>query len=280
MAHTSYENRNERHRHLVCWKSAIAGFFVSILTFAGIMSLALAFGGIGLSDGSTLQNAGLFAGLSIMVATVVAIFAGSYFSVRLSRFTVDVVGSAQGLVVGSLVALFIVWQTVSAVGMIGRAAGEATGAVAVAAGAGAGAALQEGAVRDMIEDSLGGAQLKSEPGVVVRGVASRLTRGDQEGAKNYLAAQAGLTPEEADARIAALKTQADEMMVKAREASATALKTAGWSLFLMIALSAISSVVGGLLGSVMNSRHLMDAATVSAPVRRERAIERRPVPQT
>lgn len=131
----------------------------------------------------------------------------------------------------------------------------------------------------MIEDSLGGAQLKSEPGVVVRGVASRLTRGDQEGAKNYLAAQAGLTAEEADARIAALKTQADEMMVKAREASATALKTAGWSLFLMIALSAISSVVGGLLGSVINSRQLMDAA-VSTPVRRERAIERRPVPQT
>lgn len=265
------------HKHLVCWKSTIAGFMLSIMTFAGLISLAMAFGGIGLSDGSTVQHASIFAGISLIVATVVAIFAGSYFSVRLARFKVDVVGCAQGLVVASLMVIFVVWQTVAAVGTVGKAAAEATGTAVAATAAGAGAAAGNPAVQDMIEDSLGGTTLKSEPSVVVRGVTTRLMRGDQEGAKNYLAYQAGLTPAEADARIAQLKAKADELMVKAREATATALKASGWSLFLLIALSAMVSVLGGLLAAHVNSRRTMDVE-VAAPARRRetKILERQP----
>ena len=208
-----------------------------------------------------MQNATIFAGVSVLIATVVAIFAGSYLSVRLARFKVDVVGCSQGLVVASLMVVFMSWQALSAVGELGQVAGQATGVVA-----------QNAAVQDMIEDSLGGSTLKSEPLVVVRGVSSRLLRDDQEGAKQYLAWQAGLTPEEADGRIAALKARADQMMIKAREASATAMKASGWTLFLMISLSAIASVLGGLLATQVNIRRTMD---IEAPVvvrRRESKI--------
>lgn len=246
------------HRHLVCWKSTFAGFVVALMTMGGIISLAIAFGGIGLADGSTLKNAGIFAGISVVVATVVAIFTGTYFSVRLARFKVDVVGCFQGLVLGSLVVLFVLWQTAAAVGMIGKAAAEATGAAAVVAGATTGAAAQNPIVQDMIEDGIGDVKLKNDASIVVRGVAARLVRGDQESAKNYLAYQAGLTPEEANTRIAAMKAKADELAVKARDASATTLKATGWSIFVLIVLSAIASVLGGLLGTVVNNHRTLD----------------------
>ena len=261
------------HRHLICWKSTFAGFALAMMILGGALSLAIAFGGIGLSDGSTVQNAGIFAGISVLVATVLAIFTGSYFSVRLARFKVDVVGCSQGLVLGSLVVVLVLWQTAAAVGMIGKAAAQATGAAAVAAGATAGAAAQNPVVQDMIEDNLGGAKLQSDTSVVVRGVTSRLMRGDQEGAKNYLAAQAGMTPEEANTRIAAMKAKADELMVKAREVSATTLKTTGWSIFLLIALSAIASVLGGLLASQVNLRGTLDAHNeIMAPASRRQSV--------
>lgn len=247
------------YKSLVSWRSVLGGFVLSLMTFAGLMALALAFGGSGLSDGSTVQNAGIFAGIAVIAATVIAIFVGSYFSVRLSRQKIDVVGCSQGLVLGSLVVLFVMWITMSAVGTIGRAAAEATGAAAVAAGTTAGAAAQNPLVQDMVEDALGTTNLKSDPSVVVRGVSTRLVRGDQEGAKNYLAYQAGITREEADAKIAAMKTKADELMVKARTASANAMKASGWSVFLLIALSAIASVLGGLLASVVNVRGTLDS---------------------
>ncbi len=244
---------------LISWRSTLAGFVLSLMMLAALLALAMAFGGIGLEDGSTVQNAGIFAGIAVVVATVLSIFVGSYFAVRLSRFKIDVVGCAQGLVLGSLVVLFVLWQTMSAVGTLGKAAAQATGAAAVAAGTTAGAAAQNPMIQDMIEDNLGATTLKSEPSVVVRGVTSRLVRGDQDGAKNYLAFQAGLTREEANTRVAAMKSKVDEAMVKAREASATALKTSGWSVFLLIALSAIASILGGLLGSQVNVRGTLDS---------------------
>lgn len=266
-----FNEPRHHHRHLICWKSTFAGFALALMTFAGVIALALAFGGIGLSDGATVQNAGLFAGAAVVVASALSIFAGSYLSVRLARFKTDVVGSAQGLVLGSLVVLFVIWQAVSAVGMIGRGVAEATGAAAVAGGATTTA--PNPALQDMIEDSLGGVTLKSDSATVVRGVTARLLRGDQESAKNYLAYQAGLTPAEAEARIATLKQKGDEVLVKAREASATALKTSGWSLFLLIAISAMSAVLGGLLGSQVNLRRTLDVtSTVIAPKRNEQKI--------
>ena len=113
-------------------------------------------------------------------------------------------------------------------------------------------------VQDIIQDNLGDAKLKSDPEVVVKNVASRLLRDDVDGAKNYLAYQTGMTPAEADQKIAAAKAKIDDGLTKAREATATALKTIGWSLFVIIVLGTIASVMGGLLAVKCNERYLVD----------------------
>jgi hypothetical protein len=89
-------------------------------------------------------------------------------------------------------------------------------------------------------------------------VASRLLRGDQESAKNYLARQASLSPGEADARIAQVKAKADAAIAKAKETAAIALKGAGWTVFLLIFLGMFGACVGGLLGTKANERYTLD----------------------
>ena len=257
---TNYRNENAPglHKHLICWRSTFAGLAMGLLTFAGVIALSIAFGGIGLSDGTTVGHAGAFVGITLAVAVILATFVGSYFSARLTRHVVDVVGCMQGLVVGALVILIVLCQTMSTVGAIGKVAGAAMGASMAAAGAGVAAAGQNPMVQDIIQDNLGDAKLKSDPEVVVKGVASRLMRDDQESAKNYLAYQAGLTPAEADQKIATAKAKIDEALTKAREATATGLKTTGWSLFVIIVLGTIASVLGGLLAVKCNERYLVD----------------------
>ena len=260
------------HRHLVCWRSAFAGLAVALVTYIGALALAIAFGGIGLSDGSTAQNAGIFAGVSVAVATVLATFVGAYYSVRVSRFQVDIMGSVQGLLVGAVFLSFVVFQVLSVVGTVGQATAQTLGATASAIGSGAASASQNPMIRDIVEDNFADLKLKSEPSVVVSGTASRLLRGDNEGAKNYLAGQAGITPAEADQKIAAVKLQMDEAAKKARDAAATALKTTGWSLFLVLALGMIAASLGGVLAAVCNTRQALD---VPDDVRRTALVKAR-----
>lgn len=259
-----YTNPNDTtllQKPVICWRSTLAGLALAVLTFMGVISLAIAFGGIGLSDGSSAKNAGIFSAGSIVLAMTLATFVGGYFSARASRARADVAGSMQGLLVGAVFMVLMFWQGMSALGTIGQAAGSAIGMTAATAAAGVNAASQSPMVHAIIEDNMGDVKLKSDPEVVVKGVASRLIQGSPESAKNYLAAQAGITPAEADQKIAAMKTQADQFMAQTREATATALKAGGWSLFVVIVLATIASVMGGLVGTLNNHRHFVDVAS-------------------
>lgn len=252
-------NTNSEHRnHVICWRSALAGLALALLTFSGAMAVSIAFGGIGLSDGTTAGHAGAFVGITMTVSMMLATFVGAYYSVRVSKLVVDVVGCMQGLLVGALVVLLIMCQMLSTMGTIGKVAGSAMGATAIAAGSGLAAAGQNPMVQDVISDSFGDAKLKSDPEVVAKNVASRVLRDDLEGAKNYLAYQAGITPAEADQKIASAKSKIDEGLTKAREAAATALKNTGWALFVIIVLGTIASVLGGLLAVKCNERCMID----------------------
>lgn len=82
---------------LISWRATFAGLGIAAVTYIVALSLAAAFGGIGLADGATVKNAGIFAGVSVVLATLLATFVGGYFAVRTSRQRVDMVGSAQGL---------------------------------------------------------------------------------------------------------------------------------------------------------------------------------------
>lgn len=153
--------------------------------------------------------------------------------------------------------------------MIGDKAAETMGATASAVGRETISLSQNPMAPEIIEDAIGDLNLKSSPEVVIRRVASKLMRGDQEGAKNYLAFESGLAPSEVDARINTAKSKMDEAIKKAREATATTLKTVGWSSFLLIALGMIVSVLGGFLATKCNECYTLD--THGDEVKRMRA---------
>ena len=252
------ETNHSHHKHLVCWKSTLAGLAMSLVVFLGLMALSLAFGGIGLSDGSSAKAAGTFAVGSVLVATILAAFAGGYLAARLGRTEVDTLGTTQGLIVGAVFLIFVAFQVTSVVGAIGKVAGQTVGAAAVAMGSAANAAGENPVVQDIIQDNLGDLKLKSDPATVSKGVASRLLRGDEEAAKNYLAYQAGVPVSEVDQRISTAKAKIDEAAVKLRENTASVMKATGWSLFVMLVLGMISSGLGGLAAAKCNEKYTLD----------------------
>lgn len=255
---------------LVSWRSVIAGLLVTFLTLATLLSLGMAFGGIGLDDGSSLQGAGIFTGVWFLVSALISLFAGSYFASRVSKFHTNRIGAAQGLVIAGLFFALFLYQTMSAVGWAGRMTGQAVSSGASAAASGASQAAGNPAVNNVIENALGDLNLRSDPNIVITGVANRLLRGDAEGAKTYLARQANISEAEADRRIAQLRAQVDETMTQARVMTARALQATGWTLFATLVLGAAASIGGGALGTRANMRR---------PLARERVVEGyRPIP--
>lgn len=251
---TSVLNNGFKFATLISWRAVFAGLAVTMLTFFGLMALAIAMGGIGLDEGTSFQSAGLFTVISALLAIIISIFAGSYFSVRLAQINAEAIGSSQGLLVGALFVLFVLFQLASAMGTIGRVTGGAIGA----AGTGVTNAVQNPVIQDIIQDQFANLNLKSDPQTVMEGVASRLLRGDQESAKNYLSRQAGISPQEAEQKIVQARTQIDGALQKAREASSTALKTTGWSMFSLIVLSVLASVLGGFFATKRNETYTLD----------------------
>jgi hypothetical protein len=243
---------------LISWRSIAAGLLIAMFTMTGLLGLGLAFGGIGLDEETSAKSAGIFTGVWFLVSALISLFSGSYFAARVSKFRMGRIGSAQGLVIASLFLGFFLYQTVSAIGTAGSAAGKIIGKSGSALTRGvqqaAGSPAVSNTVSNITEDALGDLNLRSEPRVVAQGVGTRLISGNTEGAKNYLARQAGITPDQADARIAQLKTQVDQVITNAKQGTAVALKSTGWSLFLLVLLGSLSATAGGALGSVANFR--------------------------
>ena len=113
------------HRHIVCWKSALAGLAISLVSFAALIALFAAFGGIALSDGTTLTKMSTFTAVSLVLSVFLAAFKGGYYAVRIFRTKVDLVGVAEGALVGALFLLLVLCQGVSAVGTMVKATGTA-----------------------------------------------------------------------------------------------------------------------------------------------------------
>lgn len=243
---------------LISFRSIVAGLLIAAFCMIGLIGLGLAFGGIGMDEDTSAKSAGIFTGVWFLVSALISLFAGSYFAARVSKFRTGRIGSAQGLVIAALFLGFFLYQTISAIGSIGSAAGSFIGSSGAMIGEGVQKASQNDTVTNtvstMAEDALGDLNLRQEPTVVARGVGTRLYRGDTEGAKNYLAMQAGISPVEADARINQAKAKIDKFVADTKEATGTALRSTGWSLFLLVVLGALASVGGGALGSVANFR--------------------------
>lgn len=243
---------------LISWRSIVAGLLLAFFTMTGLIGLGLAFGGIGLDDETSARGAGIFTGIWFVVSALISIFVGSYFAARISKFRTGRIGSAQGLVIAALFVGFFLYQTLATIGMAGQAMGGmikgSGGMIARGMDKAAESPVINNAVSNVAEDAIGDLNLKSDVRTVGTGVATRLVRGDPEGAKNYLSMQAGITPAEADTRIAQMKTRVDKVIEDAREGTAAALKSVGWSLFLLTLLGSVAAIAGGAMGSVANFR--------------------------
>lgn len=243
---------------LISWRSIVAGLLLAFFTMTGLIGLGLAFGGIGLDDDTSARGAGIFTGVWFLISALISIFIGSYFAARISKFRTGRIGSAQGLVIAALFVGFILYQTMATIGMAGQAMGGmikgSSGLIARGVDKAADIPVINNAVSNVAEDAIGDLNLKSDVRTVGTGVATRLVQGDTEGAKNYLSMQAGITPAEADARIAQMKTRVDKLVEDTREGTAAALKSVGWSLFLLTLLGSLAAVAGGAMGSVANFR--------------------------
>lgn len=243
---------------LISFRAIVGGLLVAMFTFIGLVGLGLAFGGMELGQETTAQSAGIFTGVWFIVSVLLSLFVGSYFAARVSKFRTGRIGSLQGLVIAALFIGFFMYQTFMAIGAAGSGVAAVVGRSGGMIAQGAERAAQNPTITNTInnitEDALGDLNLRSEPSVVAQGVATRLIRGDTESAKNYLSRQAGITPAEADTRIAAMKTRVDQYVAQGKEALGTALRSTGWTIFLLVALGSIASVLGGALGSVTNYR--------------------------
>ncbi|MFP5384860.1 MAG: hypothetical protein ACLGHN_02190 [Bacteriovoracia bacterium] len=255
---TPLESDHANFHALISWRAILGGILVAMLTMLGFVGLGFAFGGMGLSDGSSMQAAGIFTGVWFIVSLILSLFVGSYFAARVSKFRTGRIGSAQGLVIASVVLGFFLYQTIQAIGTVGSAAGNVlqTSGSVVVQGAQQAANNQTvmNTVNNLTEDALGDLNLRSEPRVVAQGIATRLLRGDTEGARSYLVRQSGITEAEAQQRIDQLRNTLNSYIEDVRNATATALRSLGWSLFLMVVLGALAAVAGGALGSVANFR--------------------------
>lgn len=240
---------------LVSWRSILAGLVFSVICYVALTALGVAVMGASADDliGQSRDDASglaMGAGAWVIVSALLSLTVGGYFAARISNLVTGKIGGAQGIVIASLFFSLLLYGAGSAVGAMGRSMG---GAVRSMTGT-AGGIFSNQAVQETIEQSFEGLNLNSSPEVVAKGVAARLLRGDNDGAKSYLAFQAGVPVTEVDARIAAMSIQMNAELEKAAIKAAKGMQAAGWTVFLTLFLGVISCVLGGLLGARANNR--------------------------
>jgi hypothetical protein len=253
------------HFPLISWRSVLAGFLIALLTDAALFTLGLGIGGLSLvdtiQDNSSGNALAIGSGFWIVLCTVVSLFTGAYFAARVSNYITGRIGAAQGMVIASVFFLFMALNLAITLGATTRGVSGIVSAV----GGGVADLSRNQQVRRIADQLIVDKNLKSDPDVVIGGVVSRLASGNSEGAKSYLANQAGMTRAEADQRINQISAQLNSALKDAGVAAGRVVSTVGWTLFGLIILGSLFSCLGGALGSRANFRHPL-ARDISHPV--------------
>ena len=239
-------------------RSVVAGLLVAFFILTGLLGLGFAIGGISIDENTNFSGIGTFTGIWFAASALISLYIGSYFAARVSRFQRKRIGGAQGLIIASLFLGFFIYQAGQTVSGLGGLAGNFIGGGATMAGRGITSVYQNEEVRrtfnQVIQNTLGDLNIKGEIQTVAINVGNRLMRGDREGAIDYLSQESGISREEARAKLAQFQIQAEEAIGEAKVAAGGALKTTGWTLFLLVLLGAISATLGGAMGSWANYR--------------------------
>lgn len=248
---------------LMSWKAVFAGLLVGLLTYAILFTLGVGIGGLSLrevvQDGGA-RGLGIGTGIWMVLMNVIALFVGGYFAARVSNYATPRIGAAQGFVIAAMFFGFMFYQVMSVAGLAGRGV---TNAVS-SAGAVAKDVIQNPTVQNQVNDLIGeNVQLKSDHETVAKELSSRLLSGDREGARDYLADQAGIPSQEAQARIDRFQSQAQGQLKEAGETTAEVIAGLGWAGFIILLLGTLACCFGGAAGSRANARHPMDERDVT-----------------
>lgn len=248
----------------VCWGAIFSGLFTALLVHVGLMCLGLVIGGTNLLrviEGNVeIASLGVGAALWTIVSALIALYAGGHVSGRVAGLISTRVGRIQGLVVASFFFLLMFTQA----GIMVSALGSGVGNVVNTIGAGMSRMTNTQIGSEVIEDALADLNLKSSPETVVKGVAARLMRGNEDSAVTYLSNQAGLTSTEAKERLDNFKNTFLGQVREAGFATGRALRVAGWTLLISILFGGVGAMTAGGLAANYNLRAPVSKADAEA----------------
>jgi len=243
------------HNHFICWKSAIGGIFFAAIVYLVLSALGAGILGNSAQSAIEAEHGGVALmtgiGLWMAISALISVFAGSYFTSRISGYSTSTIGAAHGLIVASVFFVLAASGVSSAVFSGVQGIGKVTHVLA--AGSSDLAANPE--VQDLLQKTIGDAQMKSDAKDVMQGLSYRVVRGDFASAKIYLAYQTGLPEDQIDSKISQLQSQVTDIAKRMGEASATALAISGWTVFAILTAGLICAAFGGMAGNHANLNH-------------------------
>lgn len=248
----------------ISWGAIFAGALVSLIVYAALMALGLAFGGENLQGVIQGENSASSLGFGAAIWTVIAVLAslyvGGHISGRVAGLIPVRVGRVQGMVVAALFFALMFSQAGKVIGSLGSGLGNTLGLVGTTIGDVASSSVGQ----DVIQDAIGDLDLKSPPETVVKGIASRLIRGDEQAALNYLSAQAGISQQEARTRIDSFRAQFQQAVTEAGVMAARSIRVAGWTLFGALLFGTLFAMIGGGVGARMNLKSPLTETDLNA----------------
>jgi hypothetical protein len=248
----SLEPHHQNHTHIICWKSVFAGILISIMAYMLLATLgAGVLGSVAQNAIDTQQHGSALAtasGLWLGLSSVISLFVGSYFTVRISRTLTHKIGAAHGFVVASAFFIILMIQAGSAVGSLSRGFGHLVESLSI----GAANISANPRVQDTINQALGTNNLKSDSKIVAEALAVRLLQGDYDSAKSYYAYQTGLTEEEVNTKMTQLKANFEQAVKDVEEKIAIVVADTGWSLFVTFFVGLLAALIGGRTGAHAN----------------------------
>jgi len=249
ISQTTIPNRVSIENSSISWRQIFAGTFISLLSYLTLMSLGIAIGSStlrGLIQG-TGEGGGLGIGSAIwlLLSILISVYIGSYVASRTSGLIPIRVGRTQGAVVTALFFGFFLFLVGSTLTVVGKSIGITAGAL----GGAAGDLSKNPQVQQTLRNALQGLNLRSSPEVVAQGLATRLLGGDQTGARDYLARQAGLSPTEATRRIDQFTRDLETTLRSVGGTTAQVISMTGWTLFGALVLGTLAGVLGGGTGA-------------------------------
>jgi len=260
------------------WGSVLAGAIVAGASMILLSLLGVAFGAGGLrftqTTGSEMAGYGLGAGIWTAINMILSMGFGAYVAARLSGTHSHLDAELHGITVWAVAILIITVLLAQAVGAIlgtvASTAGTAASSAVSGAGSLAGSVVQQVSPKglvDQLEDTLTSsgdptqmtrAQITSEIATLAgrRVINGSLTDQERDRLATLVAAQAGISKEEAARRVARMEqdavtalANAEQQARKAAETAAHGAASGAKALFSALLLSLAGALVGAWLGT-------------------------------